>query len=459
MARRGSWRTRFGFYLVAVGSAFGLGNLWRFPYVVGENGGGAFVLLYALVALLIGVPILIGELILGKQSGQSVLVATALISKNLGPTAKWFGRISVFMSIIVLAYYSVISGWVLHFIVHYARSFITNSTDYSGNSFNILMNQGFLQLMLTSVHLLICLILIGRGVQEGLEKWITYLMPLFGILVIILVFKAMSLPSSPEVLRFLFYPDFSKLSWSSLNQAVSHVFFTLGVGFGTMVTFGSYMSHRDFIPQVGFRLTMVDTLVSLIGLLLLFPVAFQVSDGPITDPAMLFEVLPKFMLQISGGNFFGLIFFISLYFAALSGSIGLLEVSVSNLVDWSQYSPSFWLRGIDRNKATWIAGVSTFIFSFMPALSTSIFQDWSFGRDSLIVTIDRVLINWILPFVVLGICWTVSNGIQEVEQESYFKARSDLDHFSMYSHWRFFIRWIIPCVIIIGFVLQIIEIS
>lgn len=448
MSKRGSWRTRFGFYLLAIGSACGLGNLWRFPYVVGENGGGAFILIYVFMSLAIGAPMLIAELMVGKNSRRSVIVATQQLGQKAGRGFKWAGRFAVILSIVVLSYYAVISGWVLHFMTQFMISLfsppeiITAKTNLAA-----LMGNGWLQLMLASVHLLITVVVVVKGVQEGLEKWISYTMPLFAVLVGVLVMRSFSMPSTPEVLRFLFYPDFSKLTWSSLNHALGHVFFTLSVGFGTMVTFGSYMRESDHAPTAGFRVTLVDTAISLIAVVMIFPVAFQASNVPLTDPALMFEVLPRYLLGIRGGTLFGLAFFACLYMAALNASIGLLEVVVSNWVDAQ--------KNIERGKATWYSGLIALVLTILPALSSSVFKDIRVLGRSLIESLDSLLINWFLPMVALGILVAYNRGTTEKEKELSFVDKDKFVSYTMYPHWSFTLKWAAPAVIVLGLILQV----
>ncbi|MNK01282.1 Sodium:neurotransmitter symporter family protein [compost metagenome] len=449
MVKRGSWRTRFGFYLLAIGSACGLGNLWRFPYVVGENGGGAFILLYVFMALAIGAPMLIAELILGKKTRTSVIVATQEMSKKAGSQFRWVGRWAVLVSIVVFSYYAVISGWVLHFLTQFAISLFTDiegATDKTNLA--TLMSNGWLQLMLASAHILITVVVVVKGVQEGLEKWISYTMPLFAVLVSILVLRSFSLPSTPEVMRFLFYPDFSKLTFSSLGHALGHVFFTLSVGFGTMVTFGSYMREGDHVPTAGFRVAVVDTLLSLVAVVMIFPVAFQASNVPLTDPALMFEVLPRYLLGIRGGTLFGLAFFLCLYMAALNASIGLLEVIVSNWVDSR--------KTVERGKATWASGGVALLLAALPALSGSVFKNVRFSGRSLIEALDSLLINWFLPLVALGILLAFYKGTTELEKEKSFIDKNRVVSYTMYPHWIFVLKWLAPAVIVVGMVLQVV---
>ncbi len=450
MTKASSWRTRFGFYVVAIGSACGLGNLWRFPYVVGENGGGAFVLLYVLMAFVVGAPLVIAELTLGKKTRMSVMRATKDISQRTHSPLRWTGRFSVLMSLVVLSYYSVIAGWVLHFIVQFALGlFSTRESLNSGLS--VLMSNGWLQWALASVHLLVTLVLVTKGVQEGLERWISSIMPLFAALVGLLVWRAISLPSSAEVFRFLFYPDFSKLTFSSLNNAIGHVLFTLSVGFGTLVTFGSYLHEDDHVPTAGIRVTVVDAAISLVAGLLVFPVAFQASNVPLTDPGLMFETLPKFLLSLPGGIFFGLVFFISLYLAALNASIGLFETVVANLVETSH-------RRKSRTLAAWQAGSIALMLSLLPALSSSVLSGLHLGQSSLIESMDSLLINWLLPLVALGLMYSFRKGFSEAELQRDFVGQNHVASAAMWPHWWFSLRWSIPVLIFTGLILQVIGI-
>ncbi len=450
MAKRGAWRTRFGFYLLAVGSACGLGNLWRFPYVVGENGGGAFILMYVLIALAIGAPMLIAELIVGKNTRRSILVATQKLTQEKAGLFRWAGSLSVCLSIVVLSYYSVISGWVLHFMTQFLISFfsppeiITAKTNLAA-----LMANGWLQWILASAHLLITVVVVVKGVQEGLERWISYIMPLFIILVGILLMRSFSLASTPEVLRFLFYPDFSKLTLSSLNHALGHVLFTLSVGFGTMVTFGSYMRQEDHAPTAGFRVAVVDTVISLVAVVMIFPVAFQASNVPLTDPSLMFEVLPRYLLNIPGGALFGLTFFLCLYLAALNASIGLLEVVVSNWMD-SQ-------KKMERGQVTWYSGLIALALTLIPALSSSVLVGVRFHGRSVIEALDSLLINWILPVAALGILMVYNLSTTEKEKEADFVDREKLVSQTMFPHWYVIIRWVGPTFIIAALFLQMID--
>ncbi len=454
MSKRSSFRNRFSFYLLAIGSACGLGNLWRFPYIVGENGGGAFLLLYVFLALTVGMTLLIAELMIGHHTGVSVLSAARKVAaqSKLKPIVA-FGWLSVFIAVVTLAYYSVICGWVLHYLTQFLISLTqTDSSQYlSEMSVTMLQQNGWLQFLLASVHLLISVIIVINGLGDGVEKWITSLLPVFGLLVVVLLIGSLSLDSTPEVLRFLFYPDFSKLNWNSLGHAVGHVFFTLSLGFGTMVTFGSYFKRdEEHLPTMGLRVTLIDTLISIVAVLLIFPIAFSTTKQPLTDPSLLFEVLPRFLSSYKGGVIFGSTFFLCLWLAALNASLGLLETITANLVE---KRPE-----LKRSVAAAISGLAILLITVFPAFSGTIFKNFKLYGHGLIEIFDSFLINGLLPVAGLGMVIIALLGLTENDRKGLFTSKNSMTSQVMYSHWKIVLKWILPGVIILGLVMQVIGI-
>lgn len=442
MKKRVSWKSTLGFYLLSMGSALGLGNLWRFPFVTGENGGGAFFLFYLLFAFLLGLPLLIAELMLGQKLGQSALKATENVSKTTGKPYKVFGFLSVLLSIVVLSYYSVISGWVLHFMARFSMEFI--STASSPFSFDILLNNPWLQVMLTSVHLLLVITIVSIGVQEGLEKWIRTIVPVFFILVVVILFKTLSFSDNGPMFRFLFYPDFSKMNWNTLNRAIAHVFFTMSVGFGLMVSFGSYLKSDEHIPSIGFRIAMIDLFVSVIALLFVFPVAYHATQSLSSDPILLFNVIPRYFQTLSGGAIYGFIFFLCLYLASLNASLALMEALISN---FQNARPQ-----VSRNFSVWVcSGVILFLTTIW-VLAPS-FSEKGSGA-TILEQLDNIAVNWILPVVALGLLLTFNKALSDSEKSEMFVDKSRSISVIMESHWFFVIRWLAPVLIIASLILQ-----
>jgi NSS family neurotransmitter:Na+ symporter len=450
MPKRSAFKNRFSFYLLAIGSACGLGNLWRFPYIVGENGGGAFLLLYVFLALTVGLTLMISELMIGHFTGVSVLEASRKVSIQTKKPIIIFGWLSLLISAVMLAYYSVICGWVLHYLTQFLISLVQPDTSHylSQMSVNLLQKNGWLQFMLASVHLLISLIIVVKGFEEGVERWVSYLLPLFVMLVVVLLIGSLSLNTTPDVLRFLFYPDFSKLNWGSLGHALGHVFFTLSLGFGTMITFGSYFKDQEHLPTVGLRVTVIDSFISIVSVLLIFPIAFSTSKLPLTDPSLLFEVLPQFLSTYKGGVLFGLIFFLCLWLAALNASVGLLETITANLIE---KRPDY-----KRSHSAIISGVAILLMTVFPAFSGSLFKNFKVSGHGLIEILDLFLINGLLPVAGLGMVIIALLGLKESDRYKLFVDQQNLTSVAMYSHWKFMLKWVVPVVIILGLLLQVV---
>lgn len=446
--KRVSWGTRLGFYLAAIGSAFGLGNLWRFPYIVTENGGGAFVLLYIFLAFVVGMPLLIGELILGKSTRKGAVAALAgervgsIVANKPKPLWRWVGLFTVLVTLIVLSYYAVISGWVLHYVVRMSVGSLRPGGYDPIRIMNILRENGWLQLALTSVHLLLTIVVVAKGIEHGVEKWVGYLMPAFIALLIVLLVQALSLPTTANALRFLFYPDFSKLTSASLIQALGHVCFTLSIGFGSMVTFGSYLTDKHLIPTAGFRVAFLDTMISLVAGLLIFPIVLA-SPGHVSGPEVLFLTMPVLFQQMDGGTVFGVAFFLCLYLAALNASIGLLEAVVSNVMDRFQ---------VKRSTATWAAGAIAFTVSIFPALGSSVFRQVSFHGRTVLESVDDVLINWMLPLAALGLALYVFHKLPNEKKMREFTI--DTASAKLYGNWLFVMQWLAPGIVVVAILLH-----
>lgn len=450
--KRASWRSRIAFYLLAIGSACGLGNIWRFPYVVGENGGGAFVLVYLFLSLTIGLSVLIAELIIGRTTGASLLKITHKVSVQTQKPYFWFGRLSLLISLVILSYYSVISGWVLHFLTQFLVGlFHHQKFEYlSTISMSVLNENGLLQFALASVHLLICGFIVVRGITGRFEKILTIILPIFGVLVFLLLIRSLSLPSSPDVLRFLFYPDFSKLNLSSLGHAMGHVLFTLSLGMGVLVTFGSYFKQNEHLPSLGVRVTLIDTVISLVAVLMIFPIAFSISNKPLTDPSLLFEALPQLFLKINYGEYFGLAFFVCLWIAALNASIALLETLISNLSDR-------FLK-TDRFSSAWMVIAVTLFLTIFPAFSGTVFKNIRLMNQTLIENLDSILINYLLPISVLGMIFIFFKSINEIDYKEKFVSEESESSQILIKHWIWVLKWLAPFLILLGIILQIISV-
>jgi NSS family neurotransmitter:Na+ symporter len=437
------WRNRLAFYFLAVGSAFGLGNLWRFPYVVAENGGGAFVLIYLFLAFLMGLPLMVAELSLGKGMKQSVVPSF----QDLGPKQEWvnfFGWAILSVNFLVLAFYAVISGWVLHYLVQFVRGFVTSDWQLARFSFEVLEESSFLQLGLSGLHLWLIGTLVAKGLDKGVERSIGLIMAVFALLLIYLIRFTLDLPSTSQALRFLFYPDFSKLNLGSLLAACGHVFFSLSIGFGLLVTFGSYLDEKEATPKAGFRICFIDSLVSLLAGLIVFPIAIAVSGTVLSNPTLLFDSLPTFFLTLTPHQSIGVWFFLCLYCASMGSSLGLLENSVSNLMD------------VFRVKRK-IAVILSLGVVFILAALILLMQDWvaeSWARGTALGIVDFVVINILLPVMVLVFSIFFLKYFPAKKMRDLFIEKESIESESLFLNWIFSLRYLVPFFIGLAFFLQ-----
>ncbi|MCB9026544.1 MAG: sodium-dependent transporter [Bdellovibrionaceae bacterium] len=440
------WGARLGFFLALVASASGLGNLWRFPYVVAENGGGGFVILYIFLVLIVGLPLLIGELLVGRLTGKSILSSLSFFKE--GKRTRHLGNLSILVCLLVLGYFSVISSWVLFFFFKYAIALFTSQNFVSQSAITQLMEQGWLQMLLTALHITLLFAVVGKELEDGLEKFVGYLMPLFAVILCMLVWRSLSLSTAEEAMRYLFYPNFSDLNWSSLSSALGQVLFTLSLGFTTMVTFGSLLPKDTDVPKAGVGIASIDSVLSILAGMLIFPLLLGGTNRE-PDPLMLFQAVPEFINQLPGGNVYGFLFFLFLYLVAFGASISLLETVVSNFSENHRLS---------RVRASFISGTMCFLLSLIPVLATSYLSHIKIRSSNLLVVWDHLLVNWLMPLIALMIALWICYGIPNEIKEAEFKKNDTFKDDSMFKHWIFMMMWAVPIITILAIILNIVGI-
>lgn len=461
MARRGAWATRLGIYMAAIGSAFGLGGLWRFPYIVSENGGGAFVVIYFVLLSLIGLPLLVGELLIGKATRRGVLAGQKqLAAQAQSQVARRRPRIlirimpilailSLIACIFILGYYSVLSGWILHFLFEFlSLPFVPQDmapdTIVTAVGMGKLKSSGLLQFTLALIHITAVSVVVAKGVEDGIERWVGFIMPIFVGILAVLVFKSVNMGASFEALRYFLYPDFSKLNYSSLGAAIGQLCFTLSIGFATMVTFGSYLRDDASVPLTGLRVAMLDSTTALVAGLLIFPlVVGGAQEG--SGIELLFTAVPRFLLQLNGGVIFGIFFFICLYLAALGASISILETVVANLCENTNFK---------RGHASLIAGGASVVACIVPALSSSLFQNIQISGHGVLQIIDYFLIHWVVPLLALIYSQIVVYEVPDKMKRDEFIGFEGASGELLYEHWRILMKWIVPPIIILAMLMQ-----
>lgn len=358
---------RWIFILAATGSAVGLGNIWKFPYITGENGGGAFVLLYLLCIALVGIPIMMAEVALGRKGRQSPINSVASAAKESDVNRKWqtIGWMGGLASFFILSFYSVIAGWALAYVPKMASGMFENADGAVAESvFNQLLADPITLLGWHSLFMVLTLVVIARGVNKGLESAIRILMPVLFILLLILLGFSLSSSGVAEAASFMFSFDFSKLSGDSVLVALGHAFFTLSLGMGSIMAYGAYMPRSASIGKTVLTIASLDTLVALVAGMCIFPVVFANGMEPGAGPGLMFQTLPLAFGHMPLGTLFGTLFFVLVSFAAWSSAISLAEPTVAWAVE----------RGMSRVQATVIVGSIAWMLGIGTALS---FNVWS----------------------------------------------------------------------------------
>ncbi len=437
----GEWSSRGVFVLAATGSAVGLGNIWKFPYITGENGGGAFVLVYLLCIACIGVPIMMAEVLIGRRGRQSPINTMLALAREARHSRHWryLGWAGVVAGFLILSYYSVIAGWVLSYVMNTASGTFTGaSADEVEAVFNDLLASPGTLLFWHTLFMVMTVAVVARGVRRGLEQAVRFLMPALFILLLVMVGYALSTGYFVLGLEFLFNPDFSKLSGDSVLVAMGHAFFTLSLGMGAIMIYGSYMPEKVSIARTTFMIAGADTLVALLAGMAIFPLVFANGLEPGAGPGLIFVTLPIAFGQMPGGTFFGTLFFILVVFAAWTSSISLVEPAITWLVE---------SRGFTRGKAAVGVGVVTWFMGIGTVLSFNLWSDYTLFDKTFFDLIDYLAANIMLPlgglFIALFAGWVMA------KKDSQDELQMD-DTFS-YRLWRFLIRYVTPLGVIVVF--------
>lgn len=443
-ATRGAWRSRTGFLLAAAGSAVGLGNIWRFPYITGENGGGAFVFLYLACVVLLGLPILIAEVLLGRHTRLSAVSAFRRLS---GPRSPWaaIGVLGVAAAFLVLSFYSVVAGWSLHYAQLSVRGALSGlSPDEIGATFGALAADPVLSTGWMVVFMALTTWVVVRGVHRGLEICSKALMPLLLLLLLVLLARAATLPGWGPGMTFVFGLHADELTAAGVLEALGHALFTLSVGVGGLIAYGSYVERDTDVPKAGLAIAGLDTFIALLACAVVFPILFTHGQEPAQGPGLLFVSLPIAFSGLAGGRFLATVFFLLLVLAALTSTISLLEVVTSYLIDE---------RGWTRRRAALLSGAAIALLGVPSALSggTGFFGEGlrtALGGSWLDLAAD-VASNWMLPVGGLGIAVFTAWRWDELTRRAEFGRGSSLA--GWYRAWLGLLRWLVPVAVVLVF--------
>jgi NSS family neurotransmitter:Na+ symporter len=429
------------FILAASGSAIGLGNIWKFPYLTGENGGGAFVAVYLLCVVALGVPIMIAETMLGRRGRQSPINSMRALAEEAkaSPLWRYAGWLGVLAGFLILSYYSVIAGWAMAYIVKMGSGMFSHmDAAEAGRVFREFQGSMDLQFIWHTLFMVATVTIVSQGVSAGLEKGTRYLMPLLFVMLLLLDGYAMSTGGFAQGMAFLFAPDFSRLGGAGVLAAMGQAFFSLGLGMGAIMVYGSYLPDHVSIARASVFVAVADTLVALLAGVAIFPIVFANHLQPSMGEGLIFQTLPVAFGQMPGGSTFGMLFFVLVFFAAITSSIALIEPAVAWLSEnrgLTRSGASFWAGAV-----CWLLGLGT-IFSF---------NDWSgytlFGKN-FFELVDFLTSDLMLPIGGLLVAtfagWVMRSADSEAELE--------MGEGSGYQVWRFLIRYVAPTGVAIVF--------
>jgi len=370
--KRAGFATRLGAIAATVGSAVGLGNIWRFPYEAGQNGGGAFIIVFLACVALLGIPVMLSEFIIGRSTHSNMKGAL----RKLAPKSKVYNMayICILGAVLVLSFYSVVCGWVVEYIWQAVMGGMQGHTpqEYSA-MFSGFVASPWKGVMWTLLFLFINFAVLLRGVQKGIERISSILMPLLFVILIVFCINSLMLPNSHKGLEFLFSPDFSALTWRGVVDAFGQAFMSLSLGVACLVTYASYFNDETSLTKDAVVIASLDTLVAILSGIVIFPAVFSFGMQPEAGPKLVFEILPAVFQQMAGGYFWAILFFILLFFASLTSTISLSEIFINFLIEEHH---------LTRKKATWISAIVVVVLAVLCALSFNVLSSFKvFGMN------------------------------------------------------------------------------
>lgn len=440
-AQREHWSSQLGFVLAAAGSAIGLGTLWKIPYVTGMNGGGLFVMIYIACTLFIGIPLFMAELVLGRRGQRGAVGIFATLSNN-ATFWKGIGWVGVITSFLIMTYYSVIAGWGMNYVLLSLNQFYLNRTPAEiSQVFDTLASSGDITIFWHFAFTALTVAVVYPGVRQGIEYWSKIMTIMLLVIMVGLFLYCTTLDGFGKAVSFIFYPDPSRFKPTGVLEALGLSFFTLSLGQGIMLTYGSYMRRSDDIPKTGLVIGSMIVIVGLLAALTIFPIIFSFGVPPEAGPGLVFKTLPLLFSKLPGAMLLSTLFFTLFVFTALTSSIALVEVVVANFID---------LHGWSRKKAVLIVGAACFICGIPSALShtNTLFANWAelYGK-SFFDTVDALVNFWLIPigglFTAIYAGWLFDRTAAEDE----FTSGTTMKWF--FRPWLFFVRWVVPIGILI----------
>lgn len=441
------WSSRLSFILASSAAAVGLGNIWKFPYVMGENGGGAFVLIYLLCILGIGIPIMIAEVIIGRRGRHSPGYAAKSVAQESGKSSFWqsAGWLGMLTGYLVLSFYAVIAGWALAYVFKAGQGLFEGaSAEQVSNVFTGLLSSPGELMLWHSLIIVATVLVVGNGVKNGLERSVRLLLPAMILLLVGIAFYVGNIGDFSAAITFMFEPDFSKLSVNGVMIALGHSFFTLGLASGVVIMYGAYLPRETSIVQTSLWIAVIDTIVALLAGLAIFPLVFGFGLTPSEGPGLIFTTLPLAFAEMPAGTLLGTVFFIMLVIAAFTSAIAMIESSVAFVAE--KFSLSRWPATLVSGLVLWLLGQLT-IHSFAGSDWAQLSGEW-LGKpiNSIFDIIDLLTSSILLPLggLLLAILagWVMKREHSENELDS---------HKPVFDIWLLCVKYIAPVAIIIIF--------
>lgn len=441
-SNRDSFGSKFGILAAAAGSAVGLGNVWKFPYVTGQNGGGAFLLIYLACVFLLGVPVMLSEFSIGRRAQRNVFGSF----KALAPHTPWYfvGIMGVVAAFVILSFYSAVAGWTLEYVIRAVDGSFQSSEPLSSAFSNFIVHP-FRPIIWQTVFMILTALIVAGGIKNGIEKYNKILMPLLVVFLLILCVRAVTLPNSFEGLKFLFSPDFSKITAKTILFAMGQAFFSLSLGMGALITYSSYFKKSENLGVTAVNVSIADTAIAILAGVVIFPAVFAFNIEPSAGPSLVFITLPEIFRQMPLGSLFGFIFFVLLSVAALTSTVSVLEVVVA------YFSEEF---KISRKKAIIIASGSISILGVLASLSFGPLSNVLIFKKSIFDLLDFTASNVLLPLggllIVIFVGWYMTSADikDEVSNSGSLKVK-------FFPYYIFIVRFIAPLAIAAIFIYSI----
>lgn len=438
---RSGFTSKLGVILATVGTAVGLGNIWRFPFVAGENGGGAFLLIYFFCLILLGLPVVMAEFTVGRRAQANAVDAYKKFTKN--PIMSRIGYLGVFAGLIIMGYYSVVMGWTLEYLYQAIVGGLTgHSPEAYGTMFSELSGGIYYPILLTIGVTLLTWLIISRGVQTGIEKVSRVLMPMLFIILIGLAIYSMTLDGAAEGLKFLFYPDFNDVTPQTFLDAMGQCFFSLSLGMGCLTTYASYFKKDVNLPKTAVQVISIDTLVAIVSGVIIFPAVFSFGVEPSQGPGLVYVVLPNIFQKMIGGRIIGILFYALLFIAALTSLMSLLEVVTAYVHEKFKLS---------RTVSSLIIALIVIIMSIFASLSCGAVPELQLFGKSIFDLFDYFTAVILLP--IGGLTISIYGGWVLEEKILYTEfARNNKYSLALFKAYAFILKYIAPICILIVFI-------